>query len=99
MCEFKIIKKNDGSQISEDIVILSYTENNELLFKDILGMGESLDSALILSVNTLNQTCEVFEHAIIKNFLTLIQGLKNDTLSVSLIEDFKSKLDEIKAIL
>ena len=50
MCEFKIIKKNDGSQILEDIVILSYTEDSELLFKDVIGMGEILESALILDV-------------------------------------------------
>ncbi len=55
MCEFKIIKQNDGSQIFEDVVVLNYTDNNELLFKDILGMGESLESDLIMSVNTLNQ--------------------------------------------
>jgi len=36
MCEFKIIKQNDGSQILEDIVVLSYTENNELLFRNII---------------------------------------------------------------
>ncbi|MFW9952754.1 MAG: hypothetical protein ACFFKA_21750 [Candidatus Thorarchaeota archaeon] len=55
MCEFKIIKKNTGSQILEDIVILSYTEDNELLFRDVIGMGETLNSALIVDVNTLNQ--------------------------------------------
>ena len=97
MCEFKVIKKNDGSQISEDIVILSYTENNELLFKDILGMGASLDSALILNVNTLNQTCEIFEHPIIKNFLRLVQSINKNTLDASIIEDFQKELDEIKS--
>ena len=61
MCEFKIIKNNDGSQILEDIVVISYTNDNELLFKDVLGMGERLESALILSVNTLNQRCEVVQ--------------------------------------
>ncbi|MFX1316980.1 MAG: hypothetical protein ACFE9T_14050, partial [Promethearchaeota archaeon] len=69
MCEFKIIKKSDGSQILEDIVVLSYTENNELLFKDILGIGEKLKSAMILDVNTLNQTCLIFEHPLIKEFI------------------------------
>ena len=69
MCEFKIIKQNDGSQILEDIVILTYTENNELLFKDVLGIGELLKSALIVDVNTLNQTCVVVEHPLIKEFI------------------------------
>ena len=68
MCEFKIIKNNDGSQILEDIVVISYTNDNELLFKDVLGMGERLESALILSVNTLNQSCEVVEHPLVNDF-------------------------------
>ena len=38
MCEFKIINETDGSQITEDILILSYTDDNELVLKDILGM-------------------------------------------------------------
>ncbi|GAH03113.1 unnamed protein product, partial [marine sediment metagenome] len=69
MCEFKVIKKNDGSQILEDIVILSYTEDNELLFKDVIGMGEILKSALIVDVNTMSQTCVVLEHPLIQDFV------------------------------
>ena len=30
MCEFKVINQTDESQIAEDILILTYTENNEL---------------------------------------------------------------------
>ena len=85
MCEFKIIKNNDGSQILEDIVVISYTNDNELLFKDVLGMGEMLESALILSVNTLNQRCEVVEHPLV-----------NETVKPSDINEFQGKLDEFK---
>jgi hypothetical protein len=95
MCEFKIIKKNDGSQILDEIVILSYSENNELLFKDILGMGEKLDSALIMDVNTLNQTCTIFEHPIIKDFLNLIKSLNNRVIKKSEINELKKKLDHL----
>ena len=93
MCEFKIIKKNDGSQILEDIVVLTYTDNNELLFKDILGVGETLDSALIIEVNTLNQKCVVIEHPLIKDFLDLILDINGKKINTSKIEEFKSKLD------
>ena len=96
MCEFKIIKKNDGSQIGEDIVILSYTEDNELLFKDILGMGINLDSALIYDVNTLNQTTTIIEHPIIKDFIKLIKSGVENKISKAEIEKLQEKLEEIK---
>ncbi len=96
MCEFKIIKKNDGSQILEDIVILSYTEDNELLFKDVMGMGEVLKSALIVDVNTLNQTCVVLEHPLVRDFIGIVEKLNNKTISKSEIENFEKLLDELK---
>ena len=96
MCEFKIIKKNDDSQILEDIVILSYTENNELLFKDILGIGEKLKSALIVDVNTINQTCVVLEHPLVRDFIRIVKNINDKTLSKSDIENFQTQLDIIK---
>ncbi len=96
MCEFKIIKKNDGSQILEDIVILSYTENNELLFKDILGIGEILNSALIVDVNTLNQTCVVLEHPLVRDFIGIVKNINDGTISKSNIEKFQAQLDNVK---
>lgn len=96
MCEFKIIKKNDGSQILEDIVILSYTEKNELLFKDILGIGEILNSALIVDVNTLNQTCVVLEHPLVRDFIGIVKNINDKTLSKSDIENFQTQLEIIK---
>lgn len=97
MCEFKILKQNDGSQILEDIVVLNYTDNNELLFKDILGMGESLESALIMSVNTLNQECIVFEHPIIKDFMKFLGKIKTKGLANSDIEEFSNELNKLKS--
>ncbi len=96
MCEFKVIKKNDGSQILEDIVILSYTEDNELLFKDILGMGEILKSALIVDVNTLNQTCVVLEHPLIQDFVGMIEKINSKTISREDIEKFEKQLTSLK---
>ena len=96
MCEFKIIKKNDGSQILEDIVVLSYNEDSELIFKDVLGMGEILESALILDVNTLNQTCVVLDHPLIKGFINLIQKVNNKTISKTEIESFEKQLNDLK---
>ena len=96
MCEFKIIKKNDGSQILEDVVILSYTEDNELLFKDVMGMGEILKSALIVDVNTLNQTCVILEHPLVRDFIGIVEKLNNKTISKSEIENFEKLLDKLK---
>ena len=96
MCEFKIIKKNDGSQILEDIVVLSYNEDSELIFKDVIGMGEILESALILDVNTLNQTCVVLEHPLIRGFIDIIQKVNNKTISKSEIESLEKQLDDLK---
>jgi len=96
MCEFKVIKKNDGSQILEDIVILSYTEDNELLFKDIIGMGEILKSALIVDVNTLNQTCVVLEHPIIQDFVGMIEKINSKTILKADIENFEKQLISLK---
>ena len=96
MCEFKVIKKNDGSQILEDIVILSYTEDNGLLFKDVIGMGEILKSALIVDVNTLSQTCVVLEHPIIKDFVGMIEKINSKTISKADIENFETQLINLK---
>ena len=92
MCEFKIIKQNDGSQILEDIVVISYSENNELLFKDVMGMGESLDSALIREVNTLNQKCVVVDHPIIKHFLGTLDKIVTKKLTEEDLESFNKEI-------
>ena len=96
MCEFKIIKKNDGSQIGEDITILGYTENYDLLFRDILGAGEKLDSALILEVNTLNQTTTIIEHPLVKDFLKIIINIDANQIKKTQIDEFQKRLNEIK---
>lgn len=96
MCEFKVIKKNDGSQILEDIVIISYTEDNELLFKDVIGMGEILKSALIVDVNTMNQTCVVLEHPLIKDFVGMIEKINSKTISKADIVNFEKQLINLK---
>ena len=97
MCEFKIIKKNDGSQILEDIVILSYNENTELVLKDVMGMGEILESALILDVNTMNQKCIILENPLIKDFISLIKNLSENKSSKSEIDEIINKLETIKS--
>ena len=96
MCEFKIINKNDGVQLGEDILILSYTEENELIFKDVLGMGEKLESALIMDVNTMNQKCVVLQHPLIKDFIGLIKKVSNKKITIGEIENFQNNLEELK---
>lgn len=97
MCEFKIIRKKDGSQILEDIVMLFYSENNELVLKDVIGMGEILESALILNVNTMNQKCMILENPLIKDFISLIKNLSENKSSKSEIDEIINKLETIKS--
>lgn len=80
-------------------MVLSYTENNELLFKDILGIGETLDSGLILDVNTLNQTCIVLEHPLVKDFISLIKKFHENSLNKTEVEKFQKNLEKLKETL
>jgi hypothetical protein len=96
MCEFKNIKRNDGSQIMEEIVILSYNEKSELVLRDVIGMGETLDSALILDVNTMNQKCVILENPIIKDFISLITKISAEQVNRIDFDNFINKLEELK---
>ncbi|MFX1420099.1 MAG: hypothetical protein ACFE9N_14375 [Promethearchaeota archaeon] len=96
MCEFKIINKTDGSQLAEDILVLSYTDDNELILKDVLGLGEQLDSALILDVNTINQKCVILQHPLVKDFIALIESITANNETVDQIEHFQKKLEKLK---
>ncbi len=96
MCEFKIINKTDGSQLAEDILVLSYTDNNELILKDVLGRGEQLDSALILDVNTLDQKCIVFQHPLVKYFISLVKKINENKVEPEIIEELQRKLEKLK---
>ena len=99
MCEFKIIRKNDEKQIAEEILVLNYSEDNELLLKDVLGMGETLDSALILDVNTLTQKCVVLEHPLVKDFIGLMKHVIDEKVTVEEIATFQVNLDQLKKTL
>ncbi|MHA2035840.1 MAG: hypothetical protein ACW972_04870 [Promethearchaeota archaeon] len=96
MCEFKIIKRSDGSQIMEDIVIISYNENSELVLRDVIGMGETLESALILNVNTMNQKCLILENPIIKDFISLITKMSDNQVNENDIDNYIRKLEKLK---
>ena len=96
MCEFKIVRKNDGTQIGEEVVVVGYSENNELLFSDIMSINLTLDSAVITNVNTLNQTLEIVEHPLIKDFVALIRGLGKKSATKEQVEVFQKKLETIK---
>ena len=96
MCEFKIIRKNDGSQILEDVVVLSYNENYELVCKDVLGIGETLKSTLIMDVNTLNQTCMLLEHSLIGDFIKLLNSINDNSATKEQIETLQNELEAIK---
>jgi len=96
VCEFKIIRENDGSQIGEEILVLSYTEDNELIIKDVLGMGDKLESALILDVNTMNQKCTIIEHPLIKDFIGLMRKLTKREADKEDIEKFQRTLETFK---
>ena len=97
MCEFKIIRKNDDSQIIEDIVVLSYDEDNKLILRDVIGMGVTLDSALILNVNTIIQKTVILEHPLVKDFINLLVKLNNDSATTSDADFIINKFELLKA--
>ena len=94
MCEFKVL--SNGSQIMEDIVIVNYLDDNKLVLKDILGMAEILNSALISEVNTLNQTLVVVEHPLINEFIGLIKDMTDKNIAKEKIDRIITQLNEIK---
>ncbi|MBN1802566.1 MAG: CooT family nickel-binding protein [Candidatus Lokiarchaeota archaeon] len=95
MCEFKIVKENDGNQVAEDILVLSYTDTNELVVRDILGTGAVFNSALILNVNTISQECKIVEHPIINEFIGLVRGLANNNATKNQVENVQLKLQKL----
>lgn len=96
MCEFKIIRKNDDSQLAEDIVVISYDNDNKLVLKDIIGLGKTLDSALILEVNTLNQKTVILENPIVKDFINLLVKLNDNNATTSDADLIINKLELLK---
>ncbi|MGQ4872440.1 MAG: CooT family nickel-binding protein [Promethearchaeia archaeon] len=93
MCEFKVIRMNDSTEIAEEILALGYSDDNKLFLSDIMGVSKVLDSALILDVNTMTQKVEIFEHPIISEFINLIKKVHSNSLKNTDIEDFKKKLN------
>lgn len=96
MCEFKIIRKNDDSHLVEDIVVISYDNDNRLVLKDIIGLGKTLDSALILEVNTLNQKTVILENPIVKDFINLLVKLNDNSATTSDADLVINKLELLK---
>ncbi|MFO8019896.1 MAG: hypothetical protein R6U96_14825 [Promethearchaeia archaeon] len=96
MCEFDVKKLNEEPKLAEDVVVLGYNEEKDLLLRDIIGGITKLDSALIYDVNTLNQTCRVLEHPLIRQFLNLLQEIEDDSLQNSTIEKIQQSLEELK---
>ncbi|MFW9867492.1 MAG: CooT family nickel-binding protein [Candidatus Thorarchaeota archaeon] len=96
MCEFKIIRKKDDSQLTEDIVVISYDNDNKLVLKDIIGLGTTLDSALILEVNTLNQKTVILENPIVKHFINLLVKINDNSATASDADIIINKLELLK---
>ncbi|MFX1236117.1 MAG: hypothetical protein ACFFAS_12445 [Promethearchaeota archaeon] len=96
MCEFKVIKQNDKSQVGEDILVLSYNENNALVIKDILGAGAMFESALIVDVNTISQECKIIEHPLIKDFIGLLKCLENQSATKEQVNAIQMSLQDLK---
>ncbi|MHA1803120.1 MAG: CooT family nickel-binding protein [Promethearchaeota archaeon] len=97
MCEFKVFNKENKDQIAEDVVIVEYTKKNVLILKDVLGIPKKMDSALIRSVNTLNQTLIIQQDPLIQDFLNLLDKKNASTLKKEDIETFQEKLENLKS--
>ncbi len=96
MCEFKVKEKSDGTQLAEEVVVLSYSDDHRLLLKDILGTSTEAGSALIYDVDTLETTCTLIQHPLVKPFIDLLENLTQNKAKISDIESFQEQLEEIK---
>lgn len=95
MCEFKVVNVEDGSLLLEDVVVLYHGDDGGLVLKDVLGMGEKLDSALIYDVNTLNQTCKILTHPLVKPFVEMLKTTIDKKDNQAMIARFKEQLDAL----
>ncbi|MBD3196251.1 MAG: hypothetical protein GF317_14430 [Candidatus Lokiarchaeota archaeon] len=68
----------------------------QLFLKDILGVSEKADSALIYDVDTLDQTCSLIQHPLVNPFLTLIKKITQNQVEESDIEALQERLEELK---
>ena len=96
MCEFKIVDKKTNTKIAEEVVILAYSDERKLLLKDILGISNSLESALIYEVNTLDQTCTIIQNPLVNPFIKLLEKISEKKAQGSDIKQFQSILEEFK---
>jgi len=76
---------------------MSQLENYQSIIKiDVIGMGETFESALILDVNIMNQKCVILEDPIIKDFISLFTKLNPNQVEKSDFNKIISNLDELK---
>ncbi|MFX1281262.1 MAG: hypothetical protein ACFFA3_18065 [Promethearchaeota archaeon] len=87
---------NDNSQILEDIVLISYNNESKLVLKDVIGMGEILESALILDVNTVNQKCIILENPLVKDIVSLLVKLNEKNATKSDVDIIVKQLEDLK---
>ncbi|MBD3213052.1 MAG: CooT family nickel-binding protein [Candidatus Lokiarchaeota archaeon] len=99
MCEFNVSNKSDKSQIAEEILVLSYSDDKVLQLRDILGVAEQVESGLIYDVNTLDQTCSIIQHPIVQPFVKLIDNLSTKSATSEEIDELIEKLKDLKAAL
>ncbi len=99
MCEFKILDKKNESQLAEEILVLSYSDDKTLQLRDILGISEEIDSALIYEVDTLDTKCKIIQHPIVKPFLEVLDKLNQDKATVQDIENLITQLEDLKTSL
>ncbi|TXT65303.1 MAG: hypothetical protein BAJALOKI3v1_110005 [Promethearchaeota archaeon] len=99
MCEFKVSNKSDKAQIAEEILVLSYSDENVLQLRDILGVAEQVESGLIYDVNTLDQTCSIIQHPLVQPFIKLVDNLSSQNATPEQIDEIIDKLEDLKAAL
>jgi len=49
-----------------------------------------------VDVNTLNQTCVVLEHPLVRDFIGIVEKINNKTITKSEIENFENLLNDLK---
>jgi hypothetical protein len=62
-------------------------------------MGETLESAIILDVNTMNQKCVILENPLIKDFIAFLVKFNNKNATKSDIDSIINQLKILKGVI
>ncbi len=91
---------NDLNQVAEEILVFKYDEDTGTsAFYGILGEKVELNNALVLEVNMIPKRHDivVIQSPLVSDFVSIVKKINKSSVTKDQIENFQSKLEEIKA--